>query len=175
MAIYRVLLIAVICLGFKFARIQAQNCLLIQENELGTTEVSRPTGLISAAYVLTTGDNTNPPSVRLFNFTIVCVVAGAMRDTYTLTSVIASYTCTGSPSDCTGGMLLTQFEFQCTSGSWAPGVAGSTENIITTPAAGNLSTLRRTDCGVCVSPARSAFESITNNEQHCGRKYKGPH
>ena len=153
-----------------FAKIRSQLCPLIQESELGTTNTTSTNRLISNAYQSVVGDSPEPPRVQLFNYTIVCLQAGNMRDTYSSTSVVASYTCMGSPDVCDGTMLLSQFEFECTNGEWIPGVSGSTVNIITTPADGRLSAPLRSDCGVCISPARNGFEQISNNSQHCARK-----
>ena len=158
-----------------FAKIRSQSfCPLIEGSELGTTSTMSPNGLISDAYLSVMGDPTLPPSVQLFNYTIVCLHAGNMRDTYSSTSVVASYMCMGSPAVCNGAMLLSQFEFECVDRNmgpeWVPGVGGSTANVITTPADGRLSTPLRSDCGACTSPARSGFEQISNNSQHCARK-----
>ena len=101
---------------------------------------------------------------------IVCLRSGQTRDTYSGVSVVVSYTCTGDPTECTGNPILSQFDFECVTNPvrWAPSVDGSASNIITTPPDGNLSTILRTDCGVCISPSRSIFATITNNDQHCG-------
>lgn len=163
---------AVMCLCFT--KIRSQLCPLIQESELGTTNTTSTNRLISDAYQALEGDTSEPPRVQLFNYTIVCLRASNMRDTYSFTSVVASYTCMGSQDVCDGTMLLSQFEFECTDGDmgpeWTPSVSGSAQNIITTPADGNLSTPLRSDCGACTSPARNGFEQLSNNPQHCARK-----
>lgn len=160
-----------------FTKIRTQrSCPLIQESELGTTDTTSTNRLISDAYQAVAGDSSDPPRVQLFNYTIVCLQASNMRNTYSSTSVVASYTCMGSQDVCDGTMLLSQFEFGCTDGDmgpeWSPSVSGSATNIITTPADGNLSTPLRSDCGTCISPARNGFELISNNPQHCARKSK---
>ena len=170
----KVPLLAAAVMWLCFTKIRSQrSCPLIQESELGTTSTN---GLISDAYQAVSGDSAEPPRVQLFNYAIVCLQASSMRNTYSSTSVIASYTCMGSQDVCNGTMLLSQFEFGCTDGDgdvgleWSPSVSGSAANIITTPPAGNLSTPLRSDCGICISPARNGFELISNNPQHCARK-----
>ena len=167
------LLIAAV-LWLCFAKIRSQLCPLIEGSELGTTNTTSPNGLISDAYQSVTGETIAPPLVQLFNYTIVCLHAGNMRDTYSSTSVVASYMCMGSPAVCNGSMVLSQFEFECVDRGmgpeWIPGVGRSTANVITTPADGRLSTPLRRDCGTCTSPARNGFEQISNNSQHCARK-----
>ena len=152
----------------SFARTQV-DCPPFNVSELGATDVLTRGGLIG---VVVTGDPSLPVSVQVHNSKIVCLRNGRTRDTYSGVSVVVNYTCTGAPSECTGTPTLSQFDFECVTGpTWTASVDGSAANIITTPPNGTLSTTLRTDCGVCVSPARSAFAAITNNEQHCGCEY----
>ena len=147
------------------------DCPQFNETELGATDMSSETGLIEDAFQAVRGDSSSV-SVQVHDSNVVCLRSGGTRDTYGIVSVIVRYSCTGAPSECTGTPILSQFEFECVAGPrWAPSVGGSAANIITTPPSGSLSTPLRTDCGVCVSPARSGFETITNNEQHCGCEY----
>ena len=153
-----------------FAEAQV-NCPLFTADLLGTTDVPSVTGLIGAVFGAVSGDP-SPVSVEVHNSNIVCLRSGRTRDTYSGVSVVVNYTCTGASSECTGTPILSQFEFECATGpTWTASVDGSTDSIITTPPDGSLSTTLRTDCGVCVSPARSLFATITNNDQHCGCKY----
>ena len=149
------------------------DCPMFSVSELGATDVLTQGGLIGDALVAVSGDP-SPVSVQVHDSNIVCLRSGRTRDMYSGVSVVVSYTCTGgSPSECTGNPILSQFEFECVTGpTWAASVGGSASNIITTPPSGTLSTTLRTDCGVCISPARSGFAAITNNQQHCGCKYK---
>ena len=151
----------------SFARAQV-DCPPFSVSELGGTG-----GLVGGALAAGSGDQSRPASVQVHNSNIVCLRNGRTRDTYSGVSVVVNYTCTGgSRPECTGNPILSQFEFECVTGpTWAPSVGGSASNIITTPPNGNLSTTLRTDCGVCISPARSGFDTITNNEQHCGCEY----
>ena len=154
----------------SFARAQV-DCPPFNVSELGATDALTRGGLIEAALAAASG-NPSPVSVQVHDSSIVCLRNGRTRDTYRGVSVVASYTCIGgSRSECTGNPILSQFEFECVTGpTWAASVGGSASNIITTPPDGSLSTILRTDCGVCVSPARSGFATITNNDQHCGCK-----
>ena len=155
----------------SFARAQV-DCPMLDVSELGATDMLTQGGLIGAA--LAGSGDPLPVSVQVHDSNIVCLRSGRTRDTYSGVSVVASYTCTGAPSECTGNPNLSQFEFGCNTGStgptWTSTVGGTASNTITTPPNGNLSTPLRTDCGVCVSPARSGFATITNNDQHCGCK-----
>ena len=155
----------------SFARAQV-DCPPFNVSELGATDMLTRGGLIGAALAAGSGDP-SMLNVQVHDSNIVCLRSGRTRDTYRGVSVVVNYTCTGSSrSECTGNPILSQFEFECVTGpTWTASVGGSASNIITTPPDGTLSTTLRTDCGVCVSPARSGFASITNNEQHCGCKY----
>ena len=149
------------------------DCPMFNETDLGTTDTSSATGLIGAAFQAVSGDPSLPVSVQVHDSNIVCLRSGQTRDTYSGVSVVVNYTCTGALSECSGNPILSQFEFECVANPvrWAPSVDGSATNIITTPPDGSLSTTLRTDCGVCISPARSTFATITNNDQHCGCEY----
>jgi len=142
-------------------------CPLIQGSELGRNDTASTEGLISEAFVVQSGDNPTRPSVLLFGYNIVCLATGGTRGTYSFVSVVANFSCTGPQSECNGEPLLSQIEFGCPESQWSPSIEGSTDNILTTPADGTLSTPVRTDCAICISPARS---SIANNENHCSRK-----
>ena len=148
------------------------DCPQFSGSDLGTTDTPSTTGLVGAAFQAVSGDP-SPVSVQVHDSNIMCFRNGRTRDTYRGVSVVVNYTCTGgSRSECTGNPILSQFDFECVTGpTWAASVGGSASNIITTPPDGTLSTTLRTDCGVCISPARSGFATITNNEQHCGCEY----
>ena len=156
-----------------FAEAQV-DCSLFTAELLGTTDAPSTTGLVGDAFQAVSGDPQSPVSVQVHDSNIVCLRSGRTRDTYSGVSVVVNYTCTGAPSECSGNPTLSQFDFECVANPvrWAASVDGSAANIITTPPDGSLSTTLRTDCGVCVSPARSIFAAITNNEQHCGCEYK---
>ena len=147
------------------------DCPPFNVSELGATDMLTRGGLIGDALVAVSGDPSQPVSVQVHNSSIVCLRSGRTRDTYSGVSVVVNYTCIGTLSECTGTPILSQFEFECGTGPrWTGSVGGSSSNIITTPPNGTLSTILRTDCGLCVSPARFGFATITNNDQHCGCK-----
>ena len=156
----------------SFARAQQVDCPPFTEDLLGTTGEPSATGLIRDALQAVPGEPV-PVTVEVHASRIVCLRSGRTQDTFSGASVVVNYTCTGPLSECTGSPILSQFEFECVPGPrWAAVVGGSAADIITTPPTGNLvSTTLRTDCGVCVSPLRSQFVNITNNEQHCGCEY----
>ena len=155
----------------SFARAQ-DDCAAFNVSDLGATDMPTQGGLIGSALAAVSGDPSLPVSVQVYDSNIVCLRSGQTRDTYSGVSVVVNYTCTGTPSQCSGNSILSQFEFECVAGTWTASVGGSATNIITTPPSGSLSTTLRTDCGVCVSPMRSIFATVTNNEQHCGCEYK---
>ena len=156
----------------SFARAQV-DCPAFNVSELGATNMLTQGGLVRSALEAVSGDPSNLTSVQVHGSNIVCLRSGQTRDTYSGVSVVVNYTCTGAPSECTGNPILSQFDFECVANpvTWAASVDGSAANIITTPPSGSLSTALRTDCGVCISPARSIFATITNNDQHCGCEY----
>ena len=156
----------------SFARAQQVDCPPFTEDLLGTTGEPSATGLIRDVLQAVPGEPV-PVTVQVHASSIVCLRSGRTRDTFSGVSVVVNYTCTGPLSECTGDPILSQFEFECVPGPrWDASVGGSANDIITTPPTGNLvSTTLRTDCGVCVSPLRSQFVNITNNEQHCGCEY----
>ena len=155
---------------FSFARAQV-DCPAFNVSDLGATDRLTQGGLVGSAFAAVSGDTARPASLQVHNSNIVCLRSSQTRDTYRGVSVVVNYTCTGTPSECTGNPILSQFEFECVAGTWTANVGGSAANIITTPSNGSLSTTLRTDCGVCVSPARQDFATITNNDQHCGCEY----
>ena len=155
----------------SFSRAQ-DDCPLFDVSLLGTTDVQTSGRLVGSAFQAVSGDPSLPVSVQVHESNIVCLRSGRTRDTYRGVSVVVNYTCTGSPSECTGNPTVSQFEFECVTGpTWTANVGGSASNIITTPPNGTLSTPLRTDCGVCVSPLRLGFNATTNNDQHCGCEY----
>ena len=166
------LVATLLCLISVLSFARPQDCLPFTADLLGTTDAPNIAGLIGTALAAVSGDP-SPVSVQVHDSNIVCLRSGRTRDTYSGVSVVVNYTCTGgSRSECTGNPILSQFEFECVTGpTWTASVSGSASNIITTPPNGNLSTALRTDCGVCVSPARSGFAAITDNQQHCGCEY----
>ena len=151
--------------------VSGQNaCPLIQGNELRNSQSASMAGLIADTLVAIVGQPPARPLVQVFGYNIVCQTTGMQRNTFRYVSVVANYTCDGiSWNFCNSTPLLSQFEFGCGTGNeWVATVDGSTGGIFTEISDGDLSTPLRTDCGVCISPARNAFISITNNPNHCG-------
>ena len=159
-------LILSLCLGLTVNG-QTPQCPLIQGSELGSFDAPVAGGLVSSAY--RQGDGDQSPRVQIFEYNVVCLSAGTVRDTYRSVSVVVNYTCIGV-SECEDTpFTISQFEFGCTAevsgAQWSPSLGGSMEGIRTTPADGSLATPLRTDCGICGSPVRFPF---SNNENHCG-------
>ena len=171
MELSRLAVSLILILILSFARAQV-DCPPFNVSELETTDMQPQGGLIRAAIAAGSGDQARAVSVQVNNSTIVCLSSGRTRDTFRTVSVVVNYTCTGTASECSGNPILSQFEFECVAGPrWTASVGGSASSIITTPPSGTLSTPLRIECGVCISPARSGFENITDNDQHCGCEY----
>ena len=172
MELSRLALSLILISVLSFARAQV-DCPLFDVSLLGATDMLTQGGVVGAALTAAGGD---PAQVRVqvHDSNIVCLRSGRTRDTYRGVSVVVNYTCTGG-SGCTGNPILSQFEFGCNTGStgptWSSTVGSTSSDTVTTPPNSTLSTTLRTDCGVCISPARSGFATITNNEQHCGCEY----
>ena len=163
-----------LCLGLiaiiPYVRGQAQ-CSIFEEDLLGSTSAASSMGLVGAAIAARVGESAII-IVQVHASNIVCLTGGRDRNMYTGVSVVVNYTCIGvSDPACNGNPTLSQFDFGCVSGSsWGASVSGSADSIITTPPTGSLSTNLRTDCGVCLSPARFGFGAVTDNDQHCACK-----
>ena len=151
-----------------FARAQ---CSIFEEGLLGSTSAASSMGLIRDAIAAGIGEGATI-IVQVHASNIVCLTGGRDRYMYTGVSVVVNYTCSGAADPaCNGNPILSQFDFGCVTGSlWGASVGGSADSIITTPPTGSLSTTLRTDCGLCLSPARFGFGAVTDNDQHCGCK-----
>ena len=174
MELSRLAVSLILILILSFARAQVQvDCPPFNVSELETTDMEPQGGLIAAAIAAGSGDQARAVSVQVNNSTIVCLSSGRTRDTFRTVSVVVNYTCTGTAPECTtGNPVLSQFDFGCVAGPrWSTSVGGTSTSSITTPPDGTLSTPLRIECGVCISSARSGFENITNNDQHCGCEY----
>ena len=174
MELFRFISVSLILISvLSFARAQFADCPPLSETDLEAMNALSTTGLVGAAFQAVSG-NPSPVNVQVHDSRIVCLSSGRTRDMFSGVSVVVNYTCTGAPSECTGDPILSQFEFECVANPdrWNPSAdSSSVADIITTPPNGTLSTPLRTDCIVCISPARPAFATITNNEQHCGCEY----
>ena len=172
MDVFRLAVGLILISVLSFARAQV-DCPAFDVSDLGSTDMLTRGGLVVSALAAVSGDPILPGSVQVHDSNVVCLRSGRTRDTYSGVSVVVNYTCNGASSECSGNPILSQFEFECVANPvrWAASVDGSAANIITTPPDANLSTTLRTDCGVCISPARSTFATITNNDQHCGCEY----
>jgi len=144
------------------------DCPAFATDLLGSTDAASETGLVRRAIVGIVGEG-GTVSVQVHSSSVVCLVSGQTRNTYSGISVVVNYTCNGaSHPACNGNPTNSQFDFRCDNSQW--GTGDSPENSITFPSTGSLSTILRSDCGVCASPM-GVFATITNNDQHCGCKY----
>ena len=166
----KVCLLMLALVGPSFCQV---DCPRFTADLLGSTTAAITTGLVRDSFAAITGE-TSAIAVQVHASNIVCLRSGLTRNTYSGVSVIVNYTCNGASNPaCNGNPTNSQFDFECVSSpslQWEASVGGSSDNIVTTPPTGNFATTLRSDCGVCISPARFPFGTITNNEQHCGCK-----
>ena len=153
------------------ARTQDQECPVIQTQELGSTSAGSTTGLISQSYTAQAGDNPPRPIVQLFESNIVCLAAGRTQGRYRLVSLIANFSCSGSAcNNNNAAWQIAQFHFDCRmTGAWTASVAGSTDFLITESPVGNLSTMLRRDCSICVEPQQIPSVDV-DETTHCRRE-----
>jgi len=137
-----------------------------------------PNGLIADSYVNQAGDNPPRPNVQLFESNIVCLAAGRTRGRYRLVSVIANFSCSGTA--CNNNNIawqIAQFHLECVAGTWAASVIGSADFLITESPVGNLSTMLRRDCSLCIepqqlpSPASDAVDEVTHCLRKCAKSF----
>lgn len=137
-------------------------CPQLEASDLGSVNFFSNVGLIATA--LTSGQSSQRPDVQLDSFTTVCLSSGGVPNSYSSTSVVASYTCSLSGhAMCDGGVShVSQFHFQCDGLWFVPAVVS-----VTDPADAHLDTPLRTDCALCTSPLQ---EPKVDNVTHCFRE-----
>ena len=122
-------------------------CSMIQSSELES--------LIIIASNQTEPNNT---TIRLIEYTFVCIAQGAEQDTWRFVSLVANYTNTN------GTNSISQFQFECVESNWTATVNGSTEYTRTDPPDASLNTSLRRDCALCIDPQQAP---LANNSHHC--------
>ncbi len=106
------------------------------------------------------------PSVQVFAMNIVCEAVASQRGEFLFVSVVANYTLSSASGD---GVRVSQFEFECISGSWNRNVLNSPSVSVISDATFD-SPLRR-DCRVCILPSSIVADAGTyDNITHCLRK-----
>ena len=90
--------------------VNSQDCSELQISDLGNTTSESQTGLLADTLRVLGGDSTNP-AVQILEFNTVCLSQGALKDTYTRTSVVVRYTADGDEA-------TSQVEYKCTDGMW---------------------------------------------------------
>ena len=148
-SVLQVVLVAVLSCA-----VNSQDCSELQISDLGDTTSESQTGLLADTLRVLGGDSTNR-AVQILEFNTVCLSQGALKDTYTRTSVVVRYTADGVEA-------TSQVEYQCIDGVWEIPNTG-TPTIDNSPIA-NLTTPVRTDCILC-----SSSGSITDVEHCAGR------
>ena len=137
---------------------QYDDCVMLQESELGNTTVVSNTGLLADALA---ASNQPGDAYQLLEFNTVCLGQGSVRDTYRTTSLIVRF------RDNEDNEWTMQLHYQCNRGVWnitADGF-GSSANAVTA-AGGTLTTALRTDCFLCLDPTL-ASGGQTSVEEHC--------
>ena len=111
------------------------------------------------------------PSVDVLDFHPVCLAYSQEHDRYTFVSVVVEYTCTGNVR-CPAGIVVEQFDSQCSGGMWSHSVQGDVDNTRTENPTANFSTTTREDCAYCFSPALATGLRITTDPvTHCVGRY----
>ena len=157
----------------------AQNeCPIINESEFGSRDALSASGLVAERLQ---SSQSETPEVRIFDYNIVCFAAGSARETYRVLSVVIHYRCSGA--FCAGSPLglegngTSQFEFSCSSGSWANEVEGSgtASSTFTNPSNATVDTQARRDCSFCLNnvAASGSFSPalIIDGVTHCAGMY----
>lgn len=108
-------------------------------------------GLLVRTY--TTNLRPNNPSIRLEDFTVVCLAAGPKRDTYRFVSIVAEQRCRGSlcPDDHRDEIKLVQYDFECDpdTNKWSNDVLGGINDVRDDEPTADLDTELRTNCSLC--------------------------
>ena len=137
--------------------IHGQDCPELQIGDLGSTDTATSDGLLALTLVSLNGESTDI-FVQVHELNTVCLSQGALKDTYTRTSVVVRYTADGVEA-------TSQVEYQCTDGVWEIPNTGS-PTIENSPIA-TLTTPVRTDCILCISPASAPTSTIITPVEHC--------
>ena len=168
------LLIVFLCAGLAFSE---PECRPIEASDLGNTDSLSQDGLIADSYV-SGGDSSDAVSVRLFDFSVVCLSAGPTRGMYRHVSLVAEYACSGASCESTTENITAQFDFGCvmsgTSGTeWNDLVVSvADDDIRTQPADAGFSTALRRDCFLCLNEnGATALGLTTDAESHCVGKW----
>ena len=125
--------------------VEAQNCSIVTESDLGNPSMLSSEGIISAVQ--------GRALVQVLQINIVCLSSGQRRNTYSTASVLARYNCL----NCTASMmmqeLVNQFTFPCNmQNQWVPPSGG-----ITPDPMANFTTPLDRNCGLCLYPSPDDF------------------
>ena len=156
---------AVVFLVFAYyTRAQEGMCEMITREDL----VDSPDGgLTPGLLVRTYTTNLRPtnPSIKLEDFTVVCLAAGPKRDTYRYVSIVAEQICRGSLCDEHDGKTNTvQYDFECdpNTNTWSNNVLGDTDDVRDDEPIADLDTELRTNCSLC-----TAKDKGSDSINHC--------
>ena len=150
-------------------------CLLSGCVDVASCQSDCPLISVSAAEtviagILTTGENSQSPTVDVENFDILCLAQSTERNRYRGVSLLVEYTCTGN-ANCPTGIALEQIESECVNGVWSNSVLGVTDFTRTTHPHLAPQNATVANCAFCLSPDLAATFSLTSDIlSHCTGK-----
>ena len=159
---------------FLLLRGQQDGCQLIQPIDLGGVDEYSPVGLIPQ--LLQSGEGATPEvfvqsTAENLASNTFCLASGGTPDTYSGVSVVVDFVVLNPNNPMEFNVTTSQFDFECDDGAWSRFVAGITQEVRITPPDVSPTTELLTNCSQCISFRRDGFADISNNDQHCRRKY----
>ena len=128
------------------------SCTRPEASDLGSMDTLSTSGMVAESFI--TADGTDPPFVRIIRHHLVCEVAGFIKNTVGVISVLVEYDCRGlfcpgASNSNTTVTVTSQFQFQCNPETSA--FIASQVSRIDDPQA-NFSTPLDNQCGACSDP-----------------------
>ena len=151
------------------------SCPSVEVSDLGSTTSLSTDGIVSAAFL--SADGSDPPMVQILRHSVVCEVAGRLKNTVGQISVLVEYQCLGpscpgynfsQPSNNIILNVTSQFQVQCRGtdmflSSYGGVISGGGGNTRVDNAAANFTTTIDRQCGACVDPATGAVGNVNND------------
>ena len=141
------------------------SCTQPEASDLGSMDTLSKSGIVAESFI--TADGTDPPFVRIIRHHLVCEVAGFIKNTVGIISVLVEYDCRGlfCPGDGSPNTTVTvtsQFQFQCNpETSTFRKISTSLARIDNSQA--NFSTPLDNKCGACSDPETGAIGDRNND------------
>ena len=162
------LLCLCLILSASFLGTNGQGCAPLMLADLGSSSQLSTDGIVAQAFV-TGGENKELPLVQIFNYTVVCEVAGSQLNTAIGVSVLVHYDCESSRDDlseCSPEVdeVIRQFQFSCSDmDEWTTTVAGTSIFVVSDSTSATLDTELDDMCSLCVDPDQIPSDPVT----HC--------